>query len=184
MPGLMTAQGTTAPAPPGPAIPPVPTRPGAGTGATAAPATSAQQAGQEASEAAQAAAQAAADAVNQQLRVQQPGQPQIIIPPPYRSNRNEIPGEVIPLVGMAMGTVITIVLGYPIIRFIIRMVERKTDRGALAAKDVTAQLRALQDSIDTMAIELERISEGQRFTAKLMAEREQRALAQGEGHSR
>jgi hypothetical protein len=181
MSGLMTVQGTTAPAPPqGPAIPPMPARPGAGTGATAAPSTSAQQAG----EAAAAAAQAAAEAVRNEIEVQT-GQPQIVIPPPYRTTRNnDIPPEVIPLVGMVMGTVMTIVLGYPIIRFIIRIVERKTDRGALAAKDVTAQLRALQDSVDTMAIELERISEGQRFTAKLMAEREQRALAQGDAQSR
>ena len=85
---------------------------------------------------------------------------------------------------MIGGMVITVVLGYPIIRFIIRLIDRRLDNNTLRATDVTAQLRALQDSVDTMAIELERISEGQRFTAKLMAEREQRALAQGEAQSR
>jgi hypothetical protein len=34
-------------------------------------------------------------------------------------------------------------------------------------------LRQLQESIDAMAIEIERISEGQRFTSKLIAERKQ-----------
>ena len=41
----------------------------------------------------------------------------------------------------------------------------------MAGPDLTPQIRQLQDSVDAMAIELERISEGQRFTAKLLAER-------------
>jgi len=172
---LTTLQGTTAPAPAppqGPAIPPVPTRPGAGTGATPTP-----DVGHVAGDPVQNAANAIRNAAD---AIQNSTQPQVIVQPPYRNNNNDIPPEVIPLVGMVMGTVMAIVLGYPIIRFIIKMIERKADRSTLPAKDVAAQLRALQDSVDTMAIELERISEGQRFTAKLMAEREQRALGEGQ----
>jgi hypothetical protein len=167
--GLLTIQGTTAPAQ-GPAIPPVPPRAGAGTGA--------QADAQAAAAAGQAAAQAATDAVNQELaRLQEIGQPVVLQPPPYRTVRNnDIPDEVIPLAGMAFSMVVTIVLGLPIIRFIIRMVERKADNSSIRASDVTAQLRALQESVDTMAIEIERVSEGQRFTAKLMAERERLGL--------
>jgi hypothetical protein len=177
MSGIHVEQGTTAPqAPQGPAIPPVPPRAGAGTGATAPTAPAGQAADQ-----AGAAAQSAADQVRQEIaRIQETGQPQIIIPPPYRDSRNDIPPEVIPLVGMVMGTVMAIVLGYPIIRFIIKMIERRADNTTLRAQDVTVQLRALQDSVDTMAIELERISEAQRFQAKLAVEREGRAISSGE----
>lgn len=183
MSGMMALQGTTAPqAPQGPAIPPVPPRAGAGTGAT--PTGVGNVAGdpvQNAIDASANAGQAAANAVTQEIaRIQQTGQPQIIIPPPYRGNNNEIPGEVIPLVGMVMGTVMAIVLGYPIIRFIIKMIERRADTTTLRAQDVTVQLRALQESVDTMAIELERIGEAQRFQAKLMMEREGKALGEGQ----
>lgn len=59
----------------------------------------------------------------------------------------------------------------PLLRFALRMIERKTDRGMLPAKDVANQLRQLQDSVDAMAIEVERVSEAQRFQAKLLSER-------------
>jgi hypothetical protein len=38
-------------------------------------------------------------------------------------------------------------------------------------RDVRDRLEQLQQSMDTMAVEVERISEGQRFTTKLLAER-------------
>ena len=37
---------------------------------------------------------------------------------------------------------------------------------------LAAQMEALQGSIDAMALEVERIGEGQRFTTKLLSERE------------
>ena len=41
----------------------------------------------------------------------------------------------------------------------------------MRAADLQPQIRQLQESIDTMAVELERISEAQRFQARLMSER-------------
>ena len=40
--------------------------------------------------------------------------------------------------------------------------------------DVTEQLAQLQQSVDAIAIEVERIAEAQRFTARLEAERDER----------
>jgi hypothetical protein len=37
--------------------------------------------------------------------------------------------------------------------------------------DVTARLERMEQAIDSIAIEVERISEGQRFTTKLLSER-------------
>ena len=52
---------------------------------------------------------------------------------------------------------------------------RKTQRAVTAAED--ERLERLQQSVDAIAIEVERIAEAQRFTAKLMSERgEQQSL--------
>jgi hypothetical protein len=49
--------------------------------------------------------------------------------------------------------------------------DRRGEIKAATGPDLTPHIRQLQDSVDAMAIELERISEGQRFTAKLLADR-------------
>ena len=99
----------------------------------------------------------------------QPGEPVILVPPPGRDS--DIPKEVIPLVGMSLGMVVAMVVCYPIARAIGRVIERRGEAGIVKASDVAPQLQQLQASVDTLAIELERMSEAQRFTAKLMAER-------------
>ena len=51
---------------------------------------------------------------------------------------------------------------------------RRQDRTALPPSvptDLTARLERMEQAIDSIAIEVERISEGQRFTTKLFAER-------------
>ena len=68
-------------------------------------------------------------------------------------------------------TVAVCVVGLPIARALGRRIDRKTEVRAMPGADLTPHIRQLQDSVDAMAIELERISEGQRFTAKLLAER-------------
>lgn len=103
-----------------------------------------------------------------------------IQPPPFQ--RDEIPDEVIPLVGMTLGIVMTMLILFPIARAIGRAIDRRTDRSLVKVADVAPQLRQLQESVDAMAIELERISEAQRFTAKLMAGKNQE-LGAGERRS-
>ena len=93
------------------------------------------------------------------------------IPPPYRNT--DIPREVIPLVAITLSLIVAMVVGYPIARAIGRVIEKRGQAGVLKAAEVAPQLRALQDSMDAMAIELERIGEAQRFTAKLMSDRAQ-----------
>jgi hypothetical protein len=68
------------------------------------------------------------------------------------------------------------VVGFPLARAFARRIDRKTEVKAVAGPDLTPHIRQLQDSVDAMAIELERISEGQRFTAKLLSDRSDRAL--------
>jgi uncharacterized protein (DUF697 family) len=82
--------------------------------------------------------------------------------------------EVIPLAGMLMTTILAVAIGYPIVRVISRYFDRRLDKTLVSAQEVTLQIRQLQESVDTMAIELERIGEAQRFSAKLLVERSER----------
>jgi hypothetical protein len=86
------------------------------------------------------------------------------------------PGDVIPQQAVDISlafffTVAFCVVGFPIARALARRLDRKTEFKSVAGPDLTPHIRQLQDSVDAMAIELERISEGQRFTAKLLSDR-------------
>jgi len=70
-----------------------------------------------------------------------------------------------------------IALGVPIIRAISRRWERGGSVPTLPP-DLTHRLERIEQAVETVAIEVERMAEAQRFTAKLMVE--QRSLATGE----
>jgi len=81
-----------------------------------------------------------------------------------------IPGELIPIVLFIMMGVTAI--GWPIARAL----ARKLDREALQPKlplELSGRLERMELAIDSIAVEVERISEGQRFTTKLLSERQQ-----------
>jgi hypothetical protein len=58
----------------------------------------------------------------------------------------------------------------PLLRFFLRRVERRQGAATLSA-GVQARLDAMERNIDTVAVELERVSEGQRFTNRLLEQR-------------
>jgi hypothetical protein len=78
-----------------------------------------------------------------------------------------VPGELIPIVLFICGAVTAI--GVPIARAWAKRLERSP--GPSIAPDVQARLERMEQALDSIAIEVERISEGQRFTTKLLAER-------------
>jgi hypothetical protein len=77
------------------------------------------------------------------------------------------PEIVVPLGGMTM--VLAIVIGRPLVSAWAKKLENESKRPAIPA-DVAARLERMEQSIDAIAVEVERISEGQRFTTKLLAE--------------
>ena len=82
----------------------------------------------------------------------------------------DIPGELIPIVLFIMMGVTAI--GWPIARAI----ARKMDREALPPNvplELRGRLERMEQAIDSIAVEVERISEGQRFTTKLLSDRQQ-----------
>jgi len=74
----------------------------------------------------------------------------------------------VPLGFFAMVT--TIVVGLPFARAMARRLDRQATVPQIPA-DVTARLERMEQAIDSIAVEVERISEGQRFTTKLLADR-------------
>lgn len=60
-------------------------------------------------------------------------------------------------------------IGVPIARAIARRVEQGGPQKL--SPEVLARLERMETAIDSIAVEVERISEGQRFTTKLLAER-------------
>ena len=71
-------------------------------------------------------------------------------------------------------TVIVIVIGLPLVRAFTRRMERNPTLTP-GEKERDERLARMESAIETMAVEIERISEGQRFVTKLLAERERPA---------
>lgn len=71
-------------------------------------------------------------------------------------------------------TVIVITLGYPLVRAYTRRRDAEPPKHQLAD---AARLARIEIAIEAMAVEVERISEGQRFVTKLLAERDHAKVA-------
>ena len=76
------------------------------------------------------------------------------------------PEILVPLAFFAMIAII----GRPIVQALASRMEQKS-AGPRVPSDVTARLERMEQAMDSIAVEVERISEGQRFTTKLLAER-------------
>lgn len=97
---------------------------------------------------------------------------------PPRDRRNEVPdGAVVISVVFFVMVAAVFILG-PVARAFARRMDRKGDLMQAGGAELAPKLQQLQDSVDAMAIELERISEGQRFTTRLMSERAAPAAAE------
>ena len=63
-----------------------------------------------------------------------------------------------------------IAIGHPIAKALAERIARRPSASGVPT-DVVQRLERMEQAIDSIAIEVERISEGQRFTTKLLAER-------------
>jgi len=67
--------------------------------------------------------------------------------------------------------VAAVIIGLPLMRAIARRIERGTPVAAPIPAELREQLQQISQSVDAIAIEVERISEGQRFTTKMLTDR-------------
>ncbi len=78
---------------------------------------------------------------------------------------------------MSPGEAVVAIASFGLVAFFIStvagLIRRKIDAGAPAALDagVEPRLARIEQAVDAIAVEVERISEGQRFTTRLLAER-------------
>ena len=94
----------------------------------------------------------------------EPGQPTVLIGP--RAAQNMIPPQAVDISIAFFIMIAVMVVGWPIARAFGRRIER---RGQVATLDAGTmdQLQRIEQAVDAMAIEVERISESQRFMARL-----------------
>ncbi|MDF1502797.1 hypothetical protein [Roseisolibacter sp. H3M3-2] len=85
---------------------------------------------------------------------------------------------VIPIVAIVSGT--TMALLFPLVRAYARKVELEGAQPRVP-REVTDRLQRMEQAIDAIAVEVERIAEGQRFTTRLLSERGAVALPPGAG---
>lgn len=94
------------------------------------------------------------------------------IAPPASRSRRDIPDGVVDIMqAIAAMIMMSVVLG-PLARAFARRIEKRTmTTTAALPPEVTQRLAAIEQAVDSVAVEVERISEGQRFTTKLLSER-------------
>lgn len=81
---------------------------------------------------------------------------------------------VIPLAGMLM--IIVLAIGVPLVRALGRRWEREA-RLPRSDSEVAQRLAHIEQAIDAMSLEIERISEGQRFVTRLLSDKSPERIA-------
>ncbi|HUF28679.1 MAG TPA: hypothetical protein VMM18_16990 [Gemmatimonadaceae bacterium] len=82
-----------------------------------------------------------------------------------------IPEELIALVLGSLALLAVMLIGFPIARAIARRIDRHTVAASSSTSpDVVARLDRIEQAVETMAIEVERISEGQRYSTRLLTD--------------
>lgn len=96
----------------------------------------------------------------------------VLVPPPIPVDPNRMPEGVKEVsIAFFVCTALTIVL-FPLARALARRMDRGAALPAPAnAREHEERLQRIETAVDSIAIEVERISEGQRFTTKLLADK-------------
>lgn len=126
----------------------------------------AQQAARQAQIEAQQAVREAQDAIRQAAREGRPG----VAFPPFPPSGPQIPEGAV-MISIAFFIMCAVIaIGLPIARAIARRSDRRGAVSPAGDADTRARLERIEQAVDAIAVEVERISEGQRFTTKIMSE--------------
>jgi len=82
----------------------------------------------------------------------------------------QIPFEVVMMAKMFFTTIAIVALGVPLIRGLSRRFLERPPAPAPLSSDVAERLTRIEQAVDAIAVEVERVSEGQRYTTRLMTE--------------
>jgi hypothetical protein len=128
-----------------------------------------RQAQQEMEQAKREMEQAIRDAAQAAGTNARAGTPEVLFPP-FPGGGPQIPdgAVVISVAFFIMCAVIAV--GLPIARALSRRVDRKHAAAPSADSETRARLERIEQAVDAIAVEVERISEGQRYTTKVIGE--------------
>lgn len=86
------------------------------------------------------------------------------------------PGAVVVITGLALGAVTLSIkaIASSVLRYQENKLKYDSSRMSAGAE---ARLERMEHAVDAIAVEIERISEGQRFTTKLLSERTSRSVS-------
>jgi hypothetical protein len=104
-----------------------------------------------------------------QFTIQGPDGRNTIITVPPRGFDNTIPPQAVDISIAFFVTMAAIIIGLPLARAFARRMDRRGG-AAQIPNEISSQLTHLNQAVDAIAVEVERISEGQRFTARLLSE--------------
>jgi hypothetical protein len=110
--------------------------------------------------------------IQHELRGQHGPEGIIVVPPRPPWERNDIPPHVVDVITMFVVAMVICIVGLPIARALGRWIDRRGLPSPVNA-ELAAQMNRIEQAVDTMSVEVERISEAQRFQAKLLSDREQ-----------
>lgn len=105
--------------------------------------------------------------------IQGPGGNRTITIPPHAFD-NTIPPQVEDISIMFFLTIGAIIIFLPLVRAFARRMDRRGGTAQIP-NEVSSQLAHLNQAVDAIALEVERISEGQRFTTRLLSEQREAA---------
>jgi hypothetical protein len=98
---------------------------------------------------------------------------------PFGPGGPHIPVEAVVMVIAICAMIVLTAIGIPIARAFGRRMDRRT-AAAPELSDLGHRLDRIEQAIETVAVEVERISEGQRYTARLMSEMQPQRIPAGE----
>lgn len=127
------------------------------------------QAQADAQQAMREAQQAMRDAQREAARAGRAGQPGVYVSqfPPMGP---QIPHEAV-FISVAFFVMCAVIaIGVPIARAIARRMDRKSIAAPAPDVETRSRLERIEHAVDAIAVEVERISEGQRFTTKVLAD--------------
>lgn len=101
------------------------------------------------------------------FRIQGPGGQTTISFP--NGSDNIIPPQAVDISIAFFITIAVIIIGLPLARAFARRMDRRTAGGQVPT-EIASQIAHLNQAVDAIAVEVERISEGQRFTTRLLTE--------------
>lgn len=85
---------------------------------------------------------------------------------------SDIPPNVYQLAKVGIIGFTLMIVAFPIFGFLKALVNRRANtQQALPSRETTERLQRIESAVDAMSVEIERISEGQRFVTRVLAER-------------